>query len=242
MINIVIVEDEYRVRQGLRNLITKLDLACKVVGEAENGYDGLLMINDLQPDVVITDIQMPKMNGLEMIKNVSDLNIETKFVILTGHAEFEYAQRGIRLGVYEYLLKPITITKVRALLESLVSPVAKEDEGEEIKYSKIVHDMKNIIDKNFGLRLGLDSFAEKYRLTPEYISALFAKEVGMAYSTYIKKVRVEKAQELLLNSNMKIYEVACQVGYPDQKYFSKIFKEYTGVSAKQYAMNHRVKV
>jgi two-component system response regulator YesN len=93
-----------------------------------------------------------------------------------------------------------------------------------------------IIEENFGMRLGLDTFAEKYRLTPEYISNLFAKETGMTFSNYLKRVRIEKAKELILQTDLKIYEVACSVGYPDQKYFSKVFKEYTGVSAKQFTL------
>ena len=77
--------------------------------------------------------------------------------------------------------------------------------------------------------------------SPEYLSNLFAKETGMTFSNYLKKVRIEKAKELILTTDMKIYEVACSVGYPDQKYFSKVFKEYTGVSAKQYAIDESKK-
>jgi two-component system response regulator YesN len=240
LIKIVIVEDEYRVRHGLSQLINKLETRCKVVGEAENGYEGLMLIQDIQPDVVITDIKMPKMDGLEMIKRVSDMKVNTKFIILSGHAEFELAQAGLRLGAYDYLLKPVTITKVKELLEGLTDGTSEKLMVEEEKYSKIVQDMKETIDSSYGLRLSLSSFAEKYRMTPEYISGLFAKEIGVTYSDYIKEVRIEKAKELLTNSNLKVYEVACQVGYPDQKYFSKIFKDYTGISAKQYAMNCHV--
>lgn len=237
MIKIVIVEDEFRIRQGLGNLIKKINPECCVVGEAENGYEGLKIIRDAEPNVVITDIQMPQMDGLEMIEKIREYNLECRFVILSGYAEFEYAQKGIRLGVEDYLLKPITITKVKELLSKITKQEEIDCTQETEKYSMVVGDMIKTIEKSYGQRLGLDSFAEKYRLTPEYISAMFTKEIGVTFSNYLKKVRIEHAKDLLINTDKKIFEVACMVGYPDQKYFSKVFKEYTGVSAKQYAAN-----
>lgn len=241
MKKIIVVEDEFRIRQGLVNLITKINLGCTVVGEAENGYEGLKMIRDVMPDFVITDIRMPKMNGLEMIEKIREYGIPCRFVILSGYAEFEYAQRGIRLGVQDYLLKPVTVTKVKELICKLVQENEEKGLKEEENYSRVVSDMVHTIEKDYGQRLGLDIFAEKYRLTPEYLSVLFARQTGSTFSNFVKKVRIERAKELLLRSNMKIYEVACRVGYSDQKYFSKVFKEYTGVSAKQYVFCSRDK-
>ncbi|MCI9008225.1 MAG: response regulator [Lachnospiraceae bacterium] len=238
MKKIVIVEDEFRTRQGLGHLINKVDLGCRVIGEAENGYEGLKMIRDLEPDIVITDIRMPKMDGLEMIEKVQAMGIECVFAILSGYADFEYARQGLRLGVKEYLLKPATISDVKELLRKLSEEGKERAEDEQTaEYSPAVKEMVSVIEENYGMRLGLDGFSDRFRLTPEYLSNLFAKETGMTFSNYLKKVRIEKAKELILNTDMKIYEVAYSVGYPDQKYFSKVFKEYTGVSAKQYAMD-----
>lgn len=238
MKKIVIVEDEFRTRQGLGHLINKVDLGCRVIGEAENGYEGLKMIRDLEPDIVITDIRMPKMDGLEMIEKVQAMGIGCVFAILSGYADFEYARQGLRLGVKEYLLKPATISDVKELLRKLSEEgKEREEDGQTAEYSPAVKEMVSVIEENYGMRLGLDGFSDRFRLTPEYLSNLFAKETGMTFSNYLKKVRIEKAKELILNTDMKIYEVAYSVGYPDQKYFSKVFKEYTGVSAKQYAMD-----
>lgn len=241
MKTLIIVEDEARTRQGLARLIEKVDMGCTVIGTAENGYEGLQMITRLEPDIVITDIQMPRMDGLKMIEQAKAIGVECDYVILTGYSEFEYARTGLRLGVTDYLLKPVTISLVKELLAKLTAdsgkPAAEETDR---NYSQAVQGMVDAVEKNCGMVLSLESFAQKYHMAPEYISNLFAKEVGQSFSNYKKQIRMEKAKELLLTTDMKVYEVACAVGYPDQKYFSRVFKEYTGVSAKQFTLNYHL--
>lgn len=236
---IVIVEDEIFSRQGLKKLISKISSEFVVVGEAENGYEGIKIIQDFEPDIVITDIIMPKINGIEMIKKLQEMGIKSTFVILSGYTEFEYARTAIKLGVSEYLLKPIMVSDLSSLLNRFLDIEERESDIEEVIYSVVVSDMKKSIEENFGLKLSLTYFSQKYKLTPEYLSNLFAKEIGETFSNYLKIVRLEKAKELLLTTNMKIYEIAYTVGYPDQKYFSKVFKEYTGVSAKKFVLNKK---
>ena len=89
MIKIVIVEDEFRIRQGLGNLIEKINPECRVIGEAENGYEGLKLIRDTQPDIVITDIQMPKMNGLEMIEKIREYELQCRRLSFKTHNDYK---------------------------------------------------------------------------------------------------------------------------------------------------------
>ena len=167
MKNIVIVEDEFRIRQGLGRLINKVDMGCRVIGEAENGYEGLKMIRDMEPDIVITDIRMPKISGLEMIGKAKEMGASCIFVILSGYAEFEYARQGIKLGVQEYLLKPITISDVKELLTKLTADERGHEAREDVRqYSAVVREMIVTMEENYGMRLGLDTFGETFRLTP----------------------------------------------------------------------------
>ena len=221
MKKIIIVEDEFRIRNGLSTLINKLDMGCKVIGEAENGFEGLKMISDMEPEVVITDIKMPKMDGLSMIRQAKEMGASCDFIILSGYAEFEYAQQGIQLGVMDYLLKPASVSDVKELLNKLNEEKEITQGLDRENCSDIVREMINVIEESYGMKLQLDVIAEKFHMT---------------LSNYLRQVRMEKAKELLTGTDMKIYEVACAVGYPDQKYFSKVFKEYVGVSAKQFAL------
>lgn len=238
MKTLIVVEDEFRIRDGLSRLIQRLDMGVKVIGEAENGLEGLKMIQDMQPDIVITDIRMPKIEGLEMIRKAKEMNINCIFIILSGYAEFRYAQTAISYGVTDYLLKPITISDVKKLLKKL-NP-QEESVAECIEdYSNLVNLIMNSVKRDYATHISLSVYAEEYKVTPQYISMLFTKETGITFSSYVRKIRMEKAKELLLETDMKIYEVALAVGYPEQKYFSKVFKEYTGVSAKQFVQKKK---
>lgn len=238
---IVIVEDEYRTRQGLAKLIENINEEFVIVGQAEDGLEGLRLIQQLTPDVVFTDIRMPRLNGLEMLRKIREMHIECKIVILSGYSEFDYAQQAIRIGVADYLLKPITISMVRSVLEKLQSEKSVNEQQDRVKdgdkYSAIVQKAIDEINCNYAKPIRLETFADDNNITPQYLSALFSKETGNTFSNYLRDVRMEKAKDLLKNGNKKVYEVACEVGYPDQKYFSRVFKECVGISAKQYAMN-----
>jgi two-component system response regulator YesN len=236
---ILIVEDEFHIRNGLIHLIPTISPSYQIIGHAEDGREGLVLARELEPDVVITDIKMPKIDGLKMIEQIQELGLHPVYLVLSGYAEFEYARAAIRLGVNDYLLKPISVDALTQTLHRIESELYTactntENTESEMTYSPVVNDMVETICRNYGKHLCLESFSEKYKMTPEYLSTLFAKETSMTFSNYLKNVRMKKAKELLDTTDLKIYEIACRVGYTEPKYFSKVFKEYTGLPAKQY--------
>lgn len=240
MKKVLIIEDEYRSREGLRRLIETLHMDYHVVGEAEDGVEGLQMIGTLDPDVVFVDIQMPRMSGLELIGHFRELrrNKDCYFIILSGHADFAYAQEAVRQGAFRYLLKPTTVGDIKDVLEALEAKVEEDSRRnvvEEPSYSDAVQYVVNRIQGGYADALRLESIADELHLSVPYLSSLFSEETGSTFSEYLKKVRMEQAIAMLQEQNMKIYEISCAVGYPDQKYFSKVFKEYTGVSPKAYS-------
>lgn len=244
---IIVVEDEFRSRNGIVNLLKKTKEEYEVVAVAEDGYEGMDLVRQLKPDVVITDIQMPKISGLEMIENLRNSGIGCRFVILSGYADFKYAQAGIKLGVVDYLLKPITYHNLAEVMERVEKDIAMEinkkkrtekvipdKKVEESAYSLLVTKMISAVETRYQEKLSLDVFSEKYNVTPEYLSAIFSKETGKAFVNYLRDIRIARAKELLMNSNKKVYEIAFEVGYNDSKYFCRIFKEAVGVSPKDY--------
>ena len=244
-LRIVVVDDEGGTRKGVIRLISRIDPSYVVVGEADNGYDGMLQIKALQPNVVIADIRMPRINGLEMIENAQPSSPDTRYLILSGFSEFELAKQAMRLSVVDYLLKPVTasqladaLSRLRILVQSDDNlPVGKTQVPSTMAFSPIVTHIVESIHRDFAQRLYLEDFADHLKITPEYAGSLFSKETGKSFSTYLRDVRMEKAKELLRDSDGKIYEISYKTGYADVKYFCRVFKDFTGLSPKAFARN-----
>ena len=122
---ILIVEDEIKIRHGLANLITK-QTKHEIIAEAKNGQEGLEWVLKAHPDLVITDIKMPVMSGLEMIQKLYEMNRMVHCVILSGYSEFDYAKQAIKYGVDDYLLKPLAPEDIMNLLQSVEEKLHQE--------------------------------------------------------------------------------------------------------------------
>ena len=118
MIHVIIVEDEPAIARGLSLMITQNYPDFQVMATARNGKDGLQKIIEMKPELVFVDINMPIMNGLEMIEQIQQSGFSTQFIILTGYAEFEYARTAMKLGISDYLLKPISPDTLKEILAS----------------------------------------------------------------------------------------------------------------------------
>lgn len=123
---VAIVEDEIRIREGLTRLLKKISPDCEIMGEAENGVKGLALIEETHPDLIITDIKMPQMDGLEMLSLLHERNIKAKVIVLSAYSEFAYAQQAIKLGISEYLLKPIALDSFAKSIRTIEAQIAHD--------------------------------------------------------------------------------------------------------------------
>lgn len=238
MDSVFIVDDEMWIIIGLKKLIEKSGLPFQVIGEANNGVAALEEIEEKNPDVLFTDIRMPGYNGLELMGKLNEKGLSPKVIFISGYADFEYAQSAIRLGAFDYLLKPIEQDKLNEVLERVLSGEGeRQDEPAEEINPSTIRLILNEMRQNYTENISLTDLAKKYNISISHLSNLIKEELHLPYSEYITSKRIQKAKELLTDENLSIEEIAERVGYGDYFYFTKVFKKNCGISPSKYRKN-----
>ena len=392
MWKILIADDEPKIRRGLRGYIEKMEVGFQEIVEAEDGIMALEIAKELKPHIILVDINMPKLNGLGLIEKINEKCLNTIIIIITGYDDFSYTQKAIRLGVFDYLLKPVKKEEFFKVIENAIRKISENETHnwrqeafdknidsikENVLYdiisgktpeNEIIHSLKTlnflskqkygmfaikIMKNNYNQTMDIGSkfsslleevqtlienslksyevsvvirdelehiiaicevnsivewvglsekfasvarkklnieisvnqeilsedmldikktyeklieimqsnensipivaFVKNYidnhyyepdltlkqvskivRVTPDYLSKLLKKDVGMAFIDYVTKIRVQKAICFMNDPSVKFYEIAEQVGYSNQHYFSTAFKKIMGVSPSAY--------
>lgn len=128
MYRVVVIDDENIVRKGIRDLVNWEDIGLEIVGDAEDGQSGLTLIQEKVPDIILLDINMPKLNGIELSKMIRTNYPKIKIVMISGYDEFNYVREALRLGIEDYILKPVTRVELEGLLRKLVHKLDEEKE------------------------------------------------------------------------------------------------------------------
>jgi two-component system response regulator YesN len=252
MYKVVLVEDEDIIRKGIKHSVPWEQHNCIVVGEARNGVEGKDLISSQSPDIVITDINMPVMDGLQMIAETKGRNYVT--IILTGYSEFEYAKEAIKYDVADYLLKPLNMEEMiealeRAVLECRNIEILRkqnqnaaewknislfEDRGQKEEEDPVVKQILDYIAENYTRKITLAELSEKLFYSDRYINQRFQKSLNTTVIEYLNRYRIQKALMLLQQDDMHISDIGRECGIGDYKYFNQVFKKYIGCSPKEY--------
>jgi two-component system response regulator YesN len=152
---IVIIEDEIRIREGITRLLEKISPEYEVVGEACDGDEGLEIVECTRPDLVITDIKMPRMSGLELLSRLQEKKIAVKAIVVSAYSEFTYAQQAIKLGVSEYLLKPIALDDFSASMRNIAAQIASDHSAGKENPSQL-HSLESILNGMLFSGLSVD--------------------------------------------------------------------------------------
>ncbi len=234
MKRILIVEDEEMIRKGIILTVDWQSLGCTVVGEAANGEEGLAAADRLHPDLIITDLKMPRMDGIEMLQKLREGGCDTAVIILTAYDSFQYAQSALRLGAVDYLLKPFhdgDLENAIVRLQGKGKAGIKALEGK----SPYVREAIAYIRRHYpDPEISVGSIARTLGVSEGHLSHLFKREIGETVLGYLTKCRIQAAMEELSDCRVKVYEVAEKVGYRDIAYFSSTFKRLTGMSPSEY--------
>ena len=170
--SVVIAEDEKLIRNGILNSIKWQSFNAEVVGMAKNGAEAMKLIQEKTPDILLTDIKMAGGNGLELIRNTKMYAPDIKVVIISGYNSFEYAQQAIKLGVKDYILKPIEIEKLQNIVEKLIEEIKQErfDRNDIMKLENFYNENRQILLNEFfrELLFGVISEHELEKKLPLY--------------------------------------------------------------------------
>lgn len=233
---ILIIDDEPKIRNGLSNLLTRRE-GWEVAGAYENAADALKYLAVNQVDVMITDIKMPEISGLELIARIRERDKKTAIIILSGYSNFQFAQRAIELGVNRYLTKPTNPRELICVLEETEKKLGGKQE-KEVDSGKIpnlfVQKAADYIKLNYSEKISIKEIADQLYLSPNYLSELFKKHTGKTISEYLTDYRLEKACQLLDHAEYRVGDVSGMVGIHDGRYFSNIFKKKYGMTPTEY--------
>lgn len=250
----LIVDDEPRTRQGLKKTLDTWSEGKYDIFTAANGEEAIEFMQKQKVHILITDIRMPEITGLQLLKAAKEQDINPVIIVISAYSEFEYAQEALRLGVTNYLLKPISKKVLIEAVESAEHSVAKQEQAgmiEKVVDKKLVslysqnpsnpepiREAIEYINNSLKNEITQKEVADHVHLNPSYLSVLFKEHVKLTFSEYVTRRRIQRAKELLITTNLPIYDIAEESGYKTAKYFIKIFKEMEGVTPSAYRKNN----
>ena len=240
MYKLVIADDEFEIRNGLSNYFPWHDVGFQVVYTASNGKEVIEYISSHPVDVILSDIKMPVLSGLDLAAYVASLDQNIIFLLLSGFTDFEYAQKAISYKVREYLVKPTKYTQIlevfnaikKELDASSSSPPASLESPISCDHQSIQF-MLDYTQKNLAT-VSLEDIATKIYMNPYYLSKLFKEKTNQNFSDYIFKLKMKKAAELMCDSSYRTYEISEMLGYTNPKNFSRAFKKFYNQSPAEY--------
>lgn len=243
MYKAIIIDDITLVRDAIRLLAQWDVFGISEIFEADNAQEGLDIICREQPQIIITDMKMPIMDGTQLLKKLEEFQIESKIIVISGFSDYKYTRLAIQSGVIDYILKPIdpqdlnnalsvAVAQLDAELADTSSPVPEEPCSAVT--NKIIRDVITYINNYYMSNISLVDIAAQFFLSKEHLSRLFKKETGQNLFSYIMKLKLTEAKRLLRETTMTLEDIAYQLGFSNGNYFSKVFKKNCGLTPSEY--------
>ena len=236
----VIIDDEPWSIVDIQKTFPFVELGFRVTSTYLDSRKAMQALVESPPHLVVTDICMPNLGGLELIEYLRQKGLPCEVIIMSGYNDFAYAKRAIRQGVFGYCLKPTDTLEVKSLLIDLkkkldatyghTSKLPLEMVSPPTAFEELLAYMR----VHYNEKMTLDGLAKRFSLNPNYCCSLFSQSVGTTFSQYLTDMRIDRARSALAQPGIKVEDIARQVGFSDAFYFSKVFKKQCGLSPREY--------
>ncbi len=236
MYKAIIIDDEPWTILDIEQTFALKEMGFEIIGSFRSPLKALPAIMSKKPDLIITDIRMPGMTGLELIQKVRAQHLNCEFIIVSGYNDFAYAKEAIAYGVTGYCLKPLDPAETAACLERARTALNRRSvlPSDSAYIDDTFERILNHMNTHFPEKLSLKSLAAAFDLNPNYCCTLFTKYLGKTFSQHLTELRITEAQSLLKTTAHSLEKIAQMVGYNDYFYFSKVFKKHCSYSPKEY--------
>lgn len=245
MYNVLIADDESSVVTGLCSIIDWNALGFHVRGTAKDGEEALSILMEGGYNLVVTDIRMPGMDGLELAEAVHSRRPSVRMLVISGYSDFNYARSAIKYGVNGYLLKPIDREELMQYVAAIKEELDRETGDQEFityggtvferkMYPDIVSRIREYVEQHYAENLNLKTISGVFYMSPVYLGRLYKNATGEAFSDYINKVRIAEVKKKLMLDASKMSDIVKKSGYNSQEYFYRAFRKYEGISFAEY--------
>lgn len=238
MYNLIIADDEPRIREGLLSLYPWEEWGFHLCGAFENGKKVWDYLARCKTDVLLTDVKMPVMDGIELLRKISENHIKIRSVLLSGYNDFEFLRQAIVYGAKDYILKPVKPEQLSATFLRLREELDKECNNytqppSEGYYDKIVFSVMKYVQEN-PRTANLEEAALRVSLSQNYLSTVFKQKTGQNFLEYVIGYKMQVAAQMLQDISLKTYDVAYELGYDNPKNFSRAFKQFYGKTPREF--------
>ncbi|MBP2111580.1 response regulator transcription factor [Paenibacillus silagei] len=253
MYTAIIAEDSKPILRNIEALMQSMELPVRIAATASNGLDALEYIKANPVDILLTDIRMPKLDGLALIGQCRQVNPALKAVLISGYSDFEYTRKALNLQVFDYLLKPVERQQLAEVMQRLVAHLQEQEgsrkglpevlaasEQRPKSSEELFRQLEQYLQQHLYSQLSITEVALQFHVSPSYVSRIFKRHSQRTFVHYYMQLKITEACRLIAaKPELKVKELSELLAFADQHYFSKVFKEYMGVSPSEYKEGQR---
>lgn len=242
MYRVMIVEDELIVREWLCQKVHWNSFDLEICGEAANGRSALALYEEKHPDIIITDIRMPIMDGIELMEQIRKKDTRVRFLVLTCLDEFALLKQSMDLDATSYILKLTSkpdeiereLMKAKSYLKLVDGSAEAGKEKGPVYQNQRLAAAENYLKNHYSEELSILEVSEHVGVTPNYLGRMFLKYKQSTFKDELNRLRIKAAKEMMTDPACRIYEVAEKVGFSSTTYFFRVFKKYEGCTPTEW--------